>query len=384
MVLIEYISNLLSNKYILAFIAVIIPILVSIRTYPVMILLVSKKRLMDTPVSRSMHSSRTATMGGIIVFIAFSITLIIAALLLGLPKLQLMNILAIIGGTLLLMFIGVKDDLIGISPKKKIGIQIFAACIIVLLTDLRITHGYNIFGLEELPYLVSVLITIFIFILVINAFNLIDGLDGLAGTIGTITSLSFGFFYFINDQTTMILVSFALVGSLLGFLRFNLSRKRKIFMGDSGSMFVGFLLAYQAIAFINQYPQTISDQNVNHAPIMAIAILSFPLLDTLRVFIIRIYQKRSPFSADRNHIHHRLLDMKFSHKRASLILGLLNIVVILFALLISDLYINLQFYLLILVVPLIYASPWLFTRKEGKIRLAVPQHIREIMAKAGF
>src|SRR5690606_460690 len=137
-----------------------------------------------------------------------------------------------------------------------------------------------------------------------------------------------------------------LIGSLLGFLRFNLSKKRKIFMGDSGSMFVGFLLAYQAVSFLNYHSRTFDDESAKQAPIMVLAILSFPLLDTLRVFIIRIYQKRNPFNADRNHIHHRLLDMQFSHKQASLILGFLNIIVILMAILIRDLYVNVQLYLL--------------------------------------
>ncbi|MDX1365724.1 MAG: MraY family glycosyltransferase [Arenibacter latericius] len=378
---IEYLSSLLSNKYILVCVAIIVSFLVSLRSYPVMILLVTRKRLMDTPVSRSMHSSRTPTLGGIVVFIIFSITLITLALLLGLPQDSLLDILAILAGTILLMSAGVKDDLIGISPKKKLIIQIFAACVVVILTDLRITDCYGIFGLGELPYIVSVLLTLFVFIVVINAFNLIDGLDGLAGTIGIITSTAFGIFYFLNDRTSMILVSFALIGSLMGFLRHNLSRKRKIFMGDSGSMFVGFLLAYQAISFLNYHTVEVNGESFAEAPIIAIAILSFPLLDTLRVFCIRISQKRSPFSADRNHIHHRLLDMKFTHKRASLILGFLNVIAILTALLISGLQINLQLLILLVALPIIYSSPWLFKRKEGKLRLTVPSRIKKLITK---
>ncbi|WP_086478614.1 MraY family glycosyltransferase [Arenibacter amylolyticus] len=379
MTTLEYASSLLSNKYLMVLVVLLVSVLVSLRAYPVMILLVSRKRLMDTPVSRSMHTTRTPTLGGIIVFIIFTITLITMSLLLGLPRESLLDILAILAGTILLMSAGVKDDLIGISPKKKLIIQIFAAGVVVLITDLRITHGYGIFGLGELPYLISVLLTLFVFIVVINAFNLIDGLDGLAGTIGTITSAAFGAFYFLNDRTAMILVSFALIGALLGFLRYNLSRKRKIFMGDSGSMFVGFLLTYQAVSFLNYNTVATNSEALRHAPILAIAILSFPLLDTLRVFTIRIAQKRSPFSADRNHIHHRLLDMKFTHKKATMILGLLNISVILVAITISGLTINTQLCLLLFFMPLIYSSPWLITRKEGKIRLTVPQNIKKLI-----
>lgn len=381
MALIENLSNLFGNKYILISTVLLFSFIFSIRLYPVMILLVRRKRLLDVPVNRSMHTNKTPTMGGIVVFIIFSITLITMSLLLGLPRESLLNILAILAGTILLMSAGVKDDLIGISPKKKLIIQIIAASVVVFLTDLRITHGYNIFGMGELPYIISVVLTLFVFIVVINAFNLIDGLDGLAGTIGIITSVSFGLFYLINDRTSMILVSFALIGALIGFLRYNLSTTRKIFMGDSGSMFIGFLLTYQAVSFLNYNTTTFNEHAMKHAPILAIAILSFPLLDTLRVFIIRIAQKRSPFSADRNHIHHRLLDMKFTHKQATIILGLLNISVILIAISISGLTINMQLSLLVFSVPFIYSFPWFITRKKGRIRLSVPQNIKKFIHK---
>jgi UDP-N-acetylmuramyl pentapeptide phosphotransferase/UDP-N-acetylglucosamine-1-phosphate transferase len=219
--------------------------------------------------------------------------------------------------------------------------------------------------LEELPYFASVVFSVFVFLALINAFNLIDGIDGLAGTIGIIVTATFGTFYLLNERYLMVVISFALIGALLGFLRFNLSTGRKIFMGDSGSMFIGFILAYQAISFLEFNASVVTPYTIAVAPIMAMAILSFPILDTLRVFAVRIAQKRSPFIADRNHIHHRLLALGLSHKKATLTLGIINILVIALAFLIKDLYINLQLYLLVLVVPLLYFSPWLLIRKRS-------------------
>lgn len=353
-----YIYNLFSNHYVLALFAILLPLLLSLRLYPVIILLVRSKNLMDEPVDRSTHTHKTPTLGGVAIFIAFSISLILLALAVQLQDGQMAQLLAILGATNILMFLGIKDDLIGLSPKKKFSIQLFAAAIMVFATDLRIVSFFGLFGLYEIPYIISVLFTIFVFLLIINAFNLIDGIDGLAGSVGIISSLAFAHFYFLNGRINMLLVSLVLVGALIGFLIFNISKNRKIFMGDSGSMFVGFLLAYQAISFMDFQALTPTATVQLEAPIMAMAILSYPLLDTLRVFIIRISQKRSPFSADRNHIHHKLLDLGLSHKKASLVIAGINIAIIALAYVIQDLDSNLQLGILLLCTPLFYIGPW--------------------------
>tara|TARA_R110002050_G_scaffold124935_1_gene244294 strand:+ start:709 stop:1740 length:1032 start_codon:yes stop_codon:yes gene_type:complete len=321
---------------------------------------------MDEPIDRSMHTAKTPTLGGVGMFITFSLTLIGLGMVIGLSQIELIKLLSIIAASITLMFLGIKDDLVGLAPKKKFMIQILAALMVIVVTDVRIASCYGLLGLEELPYIVSVAFSVFVFLAVINAFNLIDGIDGLAGTIGVIVTATFGGFYILNERYLMVIISFALIGALLGFLRFNLSSRRKIFMGDSGSMFIGFILAYQAISFLEFNATTVTPYTVHVAPIMAMAILSYPILDTLRVFTIRIAQKRSPFSADRNHIHHRLLALGLTHKKATLTLGIINILVIALAFIIKDLYINLQLYLLVLAVPLLYFSPWLLFKRPSK------------------
>jgi UDP-N-acetylmuramyl pentapeptide phosphotransferase/UDP-N-acetylglucosamine-1-phosphate transferase len=321
---------------------------------------------MDEPVDRSMHTAKTPTLGGVGMFITFTLTLITAGMLLDLSQANLLKLLSLLAATITLMFLGIKDDLLGLAPKKKFIIQALAAGLVIVFTDVRIVSCYGLLGLEELPYLASVGFSIFVFLAVINAYNLIDGIDGLAGTIAIIVSSTFGTYYLLNERYFMVAVAFALIGALVGFLRFNLSTRSKIFMGDCGSMFVGFLLAYQAISFLEFNATVVTPYTIQVAPIMAMAILSFPILDTVRVFIIRIAQKRSPFSADRNHIHHRILDLGLSHKKATLTLAIINIMVIVLAILIKDLYINLQLYILVLAVPLLYFSPWLLLRKTDK------------------
>ncbi len=361
-----YLNELFTNTYLLVCVAILAPVLLSLRMYPVIIYLVKSKNLMDEPIERSMHTAKTPTLGGVGMFISFSLTLITLGMVLGLSQADLIKLLSIVAATITLMFLGIKDDLMGLAPKKKFMIQILAALMVIVLTDVRIASCYGLLGLEELPYFASVVFSVFVFLALINAFNLIDGIDGLAGTIGIIVTATFGSFYLLNERYLMVIISFALIGALLGFLRFNLSTGRKIFMGDSGSMFIGFILAYQAISFLEFNATVVTPYTIAVAPIMAMAILSLPILDTVRVFIVRIAQKKSPFSADRNHIHHRLLALGLSHKKATLTLGIINILVIALAFLIKDLYINLQLYLLVLVVPLLYFSPWLLFRPASK------------------
>lgn len=163
-----------------------------------------------------------------------------------------------------------------------------------------------------------------------------------------------------------------MIGATVGFLRFNLSVENKLFMGDSGSLFIGFLLAYQAICFLNFQQAGTLNFEVTNAPILIIAVLAFPVLDTLRVFIIRIVNKRSPFSADTNHIHHRLLGLGLTHKQATFTLAIANVLIISTAFLIVDFNIHLQMLIIVATAQLVCFSPFFIIRKKGKIKLNLP------------
>ncbi|MDV7140134.1 MraY family glycosyltransferase [Maribacter sp. TH_r10] len=357
----DYLIDLFSNIYVLAGLSVIVAFLSSIRMFPVIIYIVRTKNIMDEPGGRKVHSEKIPTFGGVGLFASFALAIILFGMSIGLEHKDLIKLLSLLAATILLLFMGIKDDLIAIPPKKKLSSQLIASGIVIFMTDVRIMDFQGLFGIGELPYLVSVLFTFFVFILVINAFNLIDGIDGLAGSIALIGSCTLGIFFLQNDQSLLALVSFVLIGSLLGFLRFNLSKSRskKLFMGDSGSMFIGFLLAYLGISFLAVNASVNIPMPTTNAPILLLTILSFPLLDTLRVFIIRLSEKRSPFSPDRNHIHHRLLNLDMSHRKSTLFIVNSNWLVIGTAFMVQDLNINLQLVICLMMMVVLYLSPYL-------------------------
>ena len=358
------IQELFSNLHFLVCSSAIVALGLSLRMYPVIIFVALKKRLTDVPEERKSHFTEVPNLGGVGLFISFSLAIILYGIAVGLDRPELIKLLSIFGATMILLFLGIKDDLVLLSPKKKFVGQFIAAGMVIFMTDVRITGFDGLLGVGELPYIVSVLFTFFVFLLVVNAFNLIDGIDGLAGTIALISSLLFGIFFVVNDQLLLALVSFVLIGSVIGFLRYNFSKTHKLFMGDSGSLFIGYLLAYQGISFLGINESATSTFTIANAPMVLLAILSYPLFDTLRVFIIRAREKRSPFSADRNHIHHRLLNLGLSHKRATFFIVLGNLTIIGLVLLMGNLYINVQLIISVSFGAVIYLLP--FTKVFGK------------------
>ena len=366
----KYFYDIISNLYIMAAMGGILAFILAKRIIPVIIYTVRAKNLMDEPGDRSVHADKTPTLGGVGMFTAFVVSIILFGIVAGLERPDLVKLLLITLATIILMFLGIKDDLIALAARKKFLGQLISSGLVIFLTDVRITSFEGLLGIGELPYLVSVLFTVFVFILVINAFNLIDGIDGLAGAIGVISSMSFGMFFLLNNDYLMVLVSFSLIGAISAFLRYNLSGTRKLFMGDSGSMVIGYLLAYQGIRFLELNLSGSSSFTINNGPVLLLAVLSFPLLDTLRVFIIRAKERRSPFDADRNHIHHRLLILGFSHKQATIMLSIVSVLAIELAYLLKDLEINMQLFAVTLIIPLIYYLLFNSTRiRENAIKL---------------
>lgn len=237
--------------------------------------------------------------------------------------------LLLMASLVLLFFVGVKDDIIGMSPTKKLVAHFIVGFILVAMGGIKITSMHGLFGVDVIfPEYAQLLISIFVYIVIVNSINLIDGVDGLASGIGLIAALVFGVWFYLAGAPHWALVSFALAGSLFGFLIFNFNPAR-IFMGDSGSLTIGAILSVLTIQLI----ETPTDFLVGYfehisTPIFAIAILSYPLLDTLRVFISRAVQGKSPLTADRNHLHHKLQDKGYSHKRIVLITYLFNLIII--------------------------------------------------------
>ncbi|MDM9631158.1 MraY family glycosyltransferase [Robiginitalea aurantiaca] len=324
----ENLTSFLTNPYLIAGGAMLLAYWASSRLQPVIILLSQEKNLMDEPEARSSHSYRVPTYGGAGIFIVVSVLVMSLVCLVGIGDGTLSNILALMAAISILFFLGIKDDMIGLDPTKKFIGQLLAAFIVIVLADVRIESLEGIFGVGQLPYWVSIVFTFFVFLLVINAYNLIDGIDGLAGSVALVASLVFGAFFLFAGNIALSIVSFVLAGALIGFLKYNLSHATKIFMGDSGSLFIGFLLAYQAVSFLKVNADAAAEPILSNAPVIVLTILAFPLLDTLRVFMLRAFKGHSPFSPDRNHLHHRLLDLGLSHGHATLLIVLKTVLLI--------------------------------------------------------
>ncbi|MEA3462960.1 MAG: MraY family glycosyltransferase, partial [Bacteroidota bacterium] len=197
--------------------------------------------------------------------------------------------------------------------------QSLSALIILVPGDLYLHSLHGLFGVYDISYFPGIIITWFLFMALINSFNMIDGIDGLASGIGILVSLFFGIVFLKEGLLSYAIISFSLATSLLTFFYFNVfSRKNKIFLGDTGSMLIGLLLSILAIKFLNMESGS-PFLHQNHAsPAILLSVLIVPLFDTARVMVVRIYQGRSPFVADKIHIHHHMLLLSGSHLAATL------------------------------------------------------------------
>ncbi|MEN4759265.1 MraY family glycosyltransferase [Chryseobacterium sp. C39-AII1] len=293
--------------------------LITFFSVPTIIKISRRKNLMDEPGVRSSHIRKIPNLGGIAIFYSIGIcTSIFAYELFDLYKFLFASLV-------ILLYIGVMDDIVVMRAYKKLVAQIVVSAIIVIGSDIRIRNLFGIFGIYQMAYWISVIFSIVTFIILINAFNLIDGIDGLAGGYSVICSALFGISYYRLGEYNypLVVLSVIIIGAVLAFLYYNLSnyRTNKIFMGDTGSMLLGFLLAFTSICFIDIFIDkalpNIPRYHLQSAPAVAVAILILPIVDTLNVICIRLYNKKSPFDADKNHIHHKLLKLNLTHRRSS-------------------------------------------------------------------
>ncbi|NLN32177.1 MAG: undecaprenyl/decaprenyl-phosphate alpha-N-acetylglucosaminyl 1-phosphate transferase [Flavobacteriaceae bacterium] len=332
----EAVANILgySSLYLKVILSFSLSFLLTFIAIPKIIRVSYRKQLMDIPGVRSSHVKKVPRLGGVAIYFAITVVSSIFA------HEMLYQIVFFSAALVLLFFIGLMDDLLVVAPRKKLIAQLISAVMIVVGSDVRIHSFFGLFGIYELPYLLSVLFTIFIIVLIINSYNLIDGIDGLASGVGVLISLCFVFIFFRLYDYSMGFLAIAILGALLAFLYFNMSSHYKIFMGDTGSMVVGYLIAFMAIKFIDlaSMPYVMIDS----APVIAIAILIVPLIDTLSVIIIRLWKGKSPFAADQNHIHHRVLRLGFSHVQTAVIICVSNALIIGFAYTIRQLNISLM------------------------------------------
>jgi UDP-N-acetylmuramyl pentapeptide phosphotransferase/UDP-N-acetylglucosamine-1-phosphate transferase len=296
---------------------------VSYLAIPIIIKVAKIKKLYDVPDERKVHVTPIPSLGGLGIFAGF-----VFGCMLSTNFAQSSEMQYFIAATLVIFFLGIKDDILILSPIKKFIGQVLAAFIVIYKGGIQITSMHGFLGINELPEMYSLLLTYFTILVVINSFNLIDGIDGLAGSLGLMVSALVGIYMLQVGETAYSVLAFSLAGALVAFLMFNF-QPAKIFMGDTGSLLIGLINSILVIKFINVSES--STMPMSSGPAIGIALLFIPLLDTLRVFSIRIFKRRSPFSPDRNHIHHLLLDRGLSHRNIVLTLVSSNIVAIIAA-----------------------------------------------------
>lgn len=275
--------------------------------------------------NRRMHKKPTPRIGGLAIIFGFTV----ATLCFAQPSRQLYGTLA---GAAIIAVMGVIDDCKNLPAKLKFVIQIIAALVVVFAGDIKIVVFTNPNFLSDNPYWVlpewlSVTLTVIWIVFITNAVNFIDGLDGLAAGVSAIMSISLVFISIRVGEYSIAILGIALMGSCFGFLPFNFN-PAKIFMGDTGSTFLGFMLATLSIQGVFKSYAVISFA-------VPLLILGLPLFDALFAMIRRILRGQSPMTADRGHLHHRLVDMGFSQKQTVFILyaisGVLGITAVLLA-----------------------------------------------------
>ena len=316
-------------------------------------------RIIVSSGGRNSHEGAIPILGGVAIFSGILFSLIFWS--------DLKDIQFILVSLIIVFFIGIIDDLLSLSPLRKLIGQILSILVIIYLADLKINSMHGLFSIWLLPEWGSVLFTIFVVIVITNSYNLIDGIDGLAGGLGAITSLFTGLIFLLNEDYHSAIISFTLFGSLIAFLRYNF-HPAKIFMGDAGSLVVGLILSILSIKLINTGINIPYDHFYKHkGPFIAIVLLSIPLYDTFRVFFIRILSGYHPLYPDRNHIHHALLDLGFGHKKSTLILYVFSFLIVGFSYFMINIELGLSIFILTIIVLSCIAVPFiLLQNKKGE------------------
>ena len=318
----------------LVLLASFVSFVVAFTSIPVVITIADAKKLFDIPGERKIHYTPVPSLGGVGIFAALLISVSTMISFAEAPMMQYF-----IAAAVIIFFLGLKDDILLISPMKKFAGQFIAAFLLVYPGGLQMNSFHGFMGLGQLHSAVAVLFTFLTILVVINAFNLIDGVDGLAGTLGLISTLFFGVVFAIEKDFAFAILSFSMAASLLAFLVYNYSPAR-IFMGDTGSLLLGLVNAVLVIRFINTASLPGTVLQFDAAPAIGVAALFVPLMDTFRVTLVRVYHRRSPFDPDVNHIHHLLMKRGFSHMQITGTLGLLALGFIAFAILAQSMGIN--------------------------------------------
>jgi UDP-GlcNAc:undecaprenyl-phosphate GlcNAc-1-phosphate transferase len=365
----DFVNYLSQNILMYGVLAQLVGSILSLYFVPTIRKLALAKSFTDSPSKRKSHTTETPILGGVGVYMACLLTIYLFTLVF--QDIISLNDFSILGpATLILLFVGIVDDILGLKPTLKLVIQLIVSSFVIYTGSFFVNSMGGLFGVFEISLLFSFLLSLFIFIVFINMFNLIDGIDGLASVISVFGFIFFAYFAFITSNYFSMLVSMTSIGCLLPFMYFNIFSKNKIFLGDSGSLVLGIILGYLTLDVLSSTHNEHGLFFKENIIIILMCVFSYPLVDTLRVFTIRILRNKNPLSADRNHIHHHLLRLGFSHRKATLAIFLNTALLTGLSYLLKDLNINIAFSLLIILAFFTVCLPSFFVKNpEGVIHL---------------
>ncbi len=290
----------------------------------------SKRKLFDPINNRSSHNKNVTRSGGAAIFLTLCFCYGIGRGLLDLD-IDLFSLIA----CCFVALIGFFDDLFDVYYVEKFALQIFAG-IILIQSDVYINNFHGIFGVYKISELTAYIISLFVFLVITNSLNLIDGIDGLTGLISIKFFIAISVIIYFTDtniyafavnKESMLSYSLTLIGALIGFLIHNYKSEKKVFLGDFGSLLIGSVITYFIFSILHSNNQIVTDNWINRS-LICVLLLIYPLTDTLRVYVLRAKSGNSPFLPDRRHLHHKLIDKGYNHVKASILISLLSISVL--------------------------------------------------------
>lgn len=297
---------------------------------PVIIKFAHRKGIVDLPGDeRKIHQKMIPTLGGVALFAGIVISF--SAWIGHQPPIYYSYLIAAL---VIIFIVGLKDDIEDVTPLYKLLAQFVAAGLVVVGAGIRLHHFDGFLGMNDASELNTIIFTTIAIVLIINAYNLIDGVDGLAGSVSMVSGIAFGCWFYVNGFFAEAMLAFVTAGALMGFLYHNF-HPAKIFMGDTGALMIGFIMAVLAFKMIGLNSGKGAFPFYRPSGI-AFAIMIVPLFDTLRVILVRLLHRQSPFKADNRHIHHRLIKLGYNHRQISIILSCFTLITIVFAYFINE------------------------------------------------
>jgi UDP-GlcNAc:undecaprenyl-phosphate/decaprenyl-phosphate GlcNAc-1-phosphate transferase len=303
--------------------------LIAYISIPVLIKKIKLWNILDIPGKRKLHRHSTPAFGGL----SFLLGTVLSLLIWNVP-INFTHNWPVLSALSLMLITGLRDDFLPLKATTKLIFQILSCLIIYVFSDFNLENLHGIFGIYQLPPYLSFVFTVTFILLVTNGFNLIDGIDGLAASVIILCLVFFSVLTFLFDYHILLIVMVSFIGGLMAFLRFNWE-PAKLFMGDTGSLFSGFVISILALISLSQNYNLLASDKFNAPFTLLLSVIFIPVFDIIRVFSKRLIKRTSPFKADKGHIHHHIIRLGFNHHQTVYIILTVNFLVLIVGLLLQ-------------------------------------------------